>query len=171
MGRPAIEALNLISRVNFVDSLERFVNLYPDLFNGLGTLGVEYHIQLRHDVKPYALTTPRRVAIPLMPKVKQELTRMESMGVIIKVDNPIDWCAGMVVVPKPNGNIHICVDLTKLNNSVRRERHILPSVEQILAQIGDSIIFSKLDANAGGRALRGICSSHYIHHSIWEILF
>ena len=149
IGRPAIEALNLISRINFVDSSERFVNLYPDLFIGLGTLGVEYHIQLKHDAKPYALTTPRRVAIPLMPKVKQELTRMESMGVITKVDNPTDWCAGMVVVPKPNGNIRICVDLTKLNNSVRRERHILPSVEQILAQIGDSTIFSKLDANAG----------------------
>ena len=115
----------------------------------MGALGVEYHIQLKHDAKPYALTTPRRVAIPLMPKVKQELTRMENMGVITKVDNPTDWCAGMVVVPKPNGNIRICVDLTKLNNSVCRERHMLPSVEQILAQIGDSTIFSKLDANAG----------------------
>ena len=77
---PAIKALNLISRINFVNSSERFVNLYPDLFNGLGTLDLEYHIQLKHDAKPYALTTPRRVAIPLMPKVKQELTRMESMS-------------------------------------------------------------------------------------------
>ena len=88
MGRPAIEALNLVSRVNFVDSSERFVNLYPDFFTGLGALGVEYHLQLKHDAKPYALTTPRRVAIPLMPKVKQELTRMENMGVITKVENP-----------------------------------------------------------------------------------
>ena len=71
MGRPAIKALNLISRVNFVDSSERFVNLYPDLFTGLGALSAEYHIQLKHDLKPYPLTTPRRVAIPLMPKVKQ----------------------------------------------------------------------------------------------------
>ena len=55
----------------------------------------------------------------------------------------------MVVVPKPNGNIRICVDLTKLNVSVCRERHMLPSVEQIHAQIGDSTIFSKLNANAG----------------------
>ena len=149
MGRPAIEALHLISRVNYVDSLERFVKLYPDLFTDLGTLGAEYHIQLRQDAKPYALTTPRRVAIPLLPKVKQELTRMENMGVITKVDSPTEWCAGIVVVPKPNGNIRICVDLTKLNASVCRERHILPSVEQILAQIGDSTVFSKLDANAG----------------------
>ena len=47
MGRPAIKALHLISRINYVDSLEKFVKPYPDLFTGLGTLGVEYHIQLR----------------------------------------------------------------------------------------------------------------------------
>ena len=74
---------------------------------------------------------------------------MENLGVITKVNNPTDWCAGMVVMPKPNGNIRICVDLTKLNASVCRERHILPSVKQILAQIGESTIFSKLDANVG----------------------
>ena len=37
------------------------------------------------------------------------------------------------------------VDLTKLNQSVCREYHILPSV----AQIGYAKVFSKLDANSG----------------------
>ena len=32
---------------------------------------------------------------------------------------------------------------------ITRERHILQSVEQILAQIGESTIFSELDADAG----------------------
>ena len=105
------------------------MKLYPDLFTGLGTLGAEYHIQLRQDAKPYALTTPQRVAIPLLPKVKQELTRMENMGVITKVDSPTEWCAGIVVVPKPNGNICICVDLTKLNASVCRENRYLHKLE------------------------------------------
>ena len=35
----------------------------------------------------------------------------------------------MVVVPKPNGDIRIRVDVTKLNESVRRERYILQSME------------------------------------------
>ena len=55
----------------------------------------------------------------------------------------------MVVVPKWNGKVRICVDLTKLNESVKRERHILPSVEQTLAQTGGARYFSKLDANSG----------------------
>ena len=55
----------------------------------------------------------------------------------------------MVVVPGPNSTVRICVDLTKLNQSACRERHILPSVEQMLAQIGNAKVFLKLDANSG----------------------
>lgn len=42
-----------------------------------------------------------------------------------------------------------CVDLTRLNQYVKRERHILPLVDQVLAQVGDAKVFSKLDANSG----------------------
>ena len=44
---------------------------------------------------------------------------MEELGVIAKVEEPTEWRAGMVVVPKPNGKVRICVDLTRLNESVR----------------------------------------------------
>ena len=105
-------------------------------------------LQIIPDTKPFALTTSRRVAVPLLPKVKAELERMEKLGVISKVTTPTEWYAGMVVVPKPNDTVRICVDLTKLNQSVCRECHILPSVEQVLAQIGNVKVFSKLDANS-----------------------
>ena len=76
----------------------------------------------KRGAEPFSLMTPRRVAIPLMPAVKAELERMERMGVISSVEEPTEWCARMVVVPKAQGKVRICVDLTKLNNSVRRER-------------------------------------------------
>ena len=84
-----------------------------------------------------------------MSKVQSELHRMEKKGVISQVKEPTDWCAGMVVVPKAGGKVRICVDLTKLNQNVRRERLMLPSVEQTLAQLGGATVFSKLDANSG----------------------
>jgi len=67
---------------------------------------------------------------------------MEREGVISKVKQPTDWYTGKVVVPKPNGKVLICVDLTKLNQSVKRERHVLPLVEHSLAQMGESKIFT-----------------------------
>ena len=45
--------------------------------------------------------------------------------------------------------VRICVDLTRLNQSVCRERHPLPAVEQTLAQLASARVFSKLDANSG----------------------
>ena len=83
-----------------------------------------------------------------MPKV-QELERMERLGVIKKIEEPTEWCAGMVVVPKSDRRVRICVDLTKLNESVRRERHQLPAVDQTLAQLAGARVFTKLDANSG----------------------
>ena len=79
----------------------------------------DYSIRLEDGAKPYALTVPRRVAIPLMQPVKEELCRMEKLGVISRVSEPTEWCAAMVVVPKGNQKVRICVDLTHLNKSVR----------------------------------------------------
>lgn len=55
----------------------------------------------------------------------------------------------MVVVPKKTADPRICVDLTKLNESVCREKYILPSVEQTLCSLAGAVIFSNLDANMG----------------------
>ena len=80
-----------------------------------------------------------------MPKVKKELERMERLGVISPVTEPTDWCAGLVVVPKSGDQVHICVDMTKLNENVRRERQVLPLIEQTLGLLGGAQYFSKLD--------------------------
>jgi len=149
LGRPAIESLGLLCRVNTVRSEKDLRRQFPKLFSGLGKLQGEYRIELRSDAKPFALTTPRRVAIPMLPKVRAELERMERLGVVRRVQEPTDWCSGMVVVPKPGGKVRICVDLTRLNESVCRERHPLPAVEQTLAQLAGARVFTKLDANSG----------------------
>ena len=150
LGRPAIEALQLVQRVHGVQSVPvNPIQQFPSLFRGLGKLKGQYSIKLKEGAMPYALTTPRRVPIPLMKSVKVELERMESQGVISKISEPTEWCSGMVVVPKANGKVRICVDLTRLNDNVCRERHPLPAVDQTLAQLAGARVFSKLDANSG----------------------
>ena len=74
---------------------------------------------------------------------------MEQLGVIEKIEEPTKWCARLVVVPKQSGKVRICVDLTKLNENVCRERHPLPAVEQVLARLSGVTVFSILDANSG----------------------
>jgi hypothetical protein len=45
--------------------------------------------------------------------------------------------------------VRIRVDIAHLSKNVKRERHIMPSVEDTLAQLKDAKIFTKLDANSG----------------------
>ena len=75
---------------------------------------------------------------------------MQNMSVISLVDDPVPWCAGMVVVPKPSGSVRICVDLTHLNQNVLREYHPPPKVDNnTLTQLTGANKFTKLDANSG----------------------
>ena len=84
-----------------------------------------------------------------MRKVHAELEKMERLGVTAEVEVPTGWCAGMVVVAKPDSNVCICVDLTELNDSVCGGQHPLPAVEQTLAQLAGAQMFTKCDANSG----------------------
>ena len=151
LGQPIIRDLELIKRIACMDSGNRLLpkEEFPSLFRGLGKMEGEYEIQLKDDAEPFSLSTPRRVAIPLLNRVHQELERMERMGVIAKVEQPTEWCSGMVVVPKSNSRVRICMDLTKLNLSVKRERHPLSAVDPTLAQLAGARVFTKLDANLG----------------------
>ena len=150
LGLPAITALNILKRAESIGTTQLDIKQqFPNVFKGLGTLGEEYHIRLREGAVPYCLYTPRNVPIPLREKVKEELNRMESLGVISKVNEPTQWCAGMVVVPKKSGDVRICVDLKALNDNVLREVYPIPTVDETLAQMAGAKIFSKLDANSG----------------------
>ncbi|KAL3978677.1 hypothetical protein ACER0C_019739 [Sarotherodon galilaeus] len=149
-GHAAV-ALQLVARVNHIslDSIDAVKQEFPKLFSGLGKMEGEYNIVLKPGAQPFSLLTPRRISLPLLPKVKEELNRMEQQGVISKVEEPTDWCAPMVVVPKRTGKVRICSDLTELNKYVMREKHPLPSVKHTLGQLAGAKVFSKLDANAG----------------------
>ena len=115
---------------------------FPTLFRSLGKLQRSYHIQLKEGAKPLSLTAPCHV--PLLSKVKAEVDRMKQLGVIVPVKEPTDWCSGMVVVPKPQDRVRICMNLTQLNKSVRREYHQLRAVEQTLAQLAGAKVFFKI---------------------------
>jgi len=123
------------------------------------------------DARPYALVTPRRIPLPLKSQVEQELQRMEKLGVICRVDTQTEWCAGMVIIPKGKNKVCICVDLTKLNKNVCWERHILPSVEQILAQLNGAKVFSKLDTNSGFWQIRLSEKSKHFYHTYGRFCF
>ena len=106
-------------------------------------------IKLKADAQPYSLNAARRISLPLLPKVKAELQRMADRGVISPIKEPTEWCAPIVPVLKRDGNVRICVDLKRLNQSVVRERFIIPTIDEILPKLSGAGFFSSLDAASG----------------------
>ncbi|CAM1327900.1 Uncharacterised protein r2_g3686 [Pycnogonum litorale] len=74
---------------------------------------------------------------------------MVRQGVIAEVTEPCEWCAPMVPVIKKDNNVRICVDLKRLNESVQRERYIIPSKEDVIGSLASASVFSVLDAKSG----------------------
>ncbi|GFR73686.1 Pol polyprotein [Elysia marginata] len=88
VARPAIQALDMIKRINLITEPEdagkekstknkdigpHIQEKYPELFSGLGKLDREYTIEIKDDATPSSVFTPRRISIPLQKKVEEEL--------------------------------------------------------------------------------------------------
>ena len=74
---------------------------------------------------------------------------MEDAGIIEKVSEPTDWCSPIVVVPKSNGQVRICVDLRQLNREVNRERYVLPTLDDTASKMSGATVFTHLDLTSG----------------------
>ena len=53
------------------------------------------------------------------------------------------------IVPKPSGEIRLCVDMRRANKAIVRERHPIPTVDEVLQNMTQSRVFSKLDLKWG----------------------
>lgn len=75
---------------------------------------------------------------------------MEDEGIIEKVTQPTEWCAAMVPVLKSNKReVRLCADLRKPNKAVKREKYVLPRVEEMTPRLAGSKVFTSLDAASG----------------------
>ena len=95
------------------------------------------------NVSPKILPS-RKIPLALQDQVKAELDTLVQRNVISLVDEPTPWVSQMAVVTKPNGDLRICIDPQPLNRALQREHYKLPTIDDILPQLKDAKIFSKL---------------------------
>lgn len=87
----------------------------------------------------------RSVPFRLRPLVEEELQRLESEGILVKVDSS-EWATPIVPVLKKNGQIRICGDFSvTLNSQLIVDDHPLPTADELFASMAGGVIFSKID--------------------------
>ena len=108
---------------------------FEDLFGGIGKVkGKVVKLHIDPDVQP---------------KQQPPLERLESLDIIEKVTGPTPWVSPIVVVPKNSGEVRICVDMREANKAVKREKHLMPTIDNLVADLNGATVFSKLDRSSG----------------------
>ena len=112
--------------------LNHILNKYDNSFEGLGKLkDYQLKIHIDENVPPIAQNV-RRVPFHVRHQVDEKLDELLNLDVIEPVEGPTPWVSPLVVVPKPNKGIRLCLDMRCTNEAVKRERHPIPTVDEIL---------------------------------------
>ena len=130
-------------------SKEHLCKKYPKVFSkGVGQLEGEYHIRLDPRINPVQ-HAPRRVPVALRDRLKETLDDLVLQGIIAPVTTPTRWISSMVVVPKKNGTLRICLDPKDLNKAIQREHYPMPTIEDIATRLHGAKMFTILDVRCG----------------------
>ena len=141
--------VNAVSVVSTPILKKQLVDQFPAVFDDeLGRVPGKYHIRLKGEKDPVK-HAPRNVPFAIREKVKAALSELETRGVIAKVVEPTPWLSSMLVRPKKNGTLRICLDPKDLNEEIQRENYQLPTVEIIAARLKGAKRFTICDAREG----------------------
>ena len=127
---------------------QQLVSQYRDVFDGLGALGEPLHLEVDNTVKPVQVP-PRRVPEALKKPLKDHLDELERQGIIEGVVHPTDWVNATVVARKSNGKIRLCLDPRPLNKALKRCHYPIPIVKDILPDLANAKVFTKVDCKNG----------------------
>ena len=87
----------------------------------------------------------RRTPFSLRDHVKKKIEEPVAIDIIEPVEGLTRWVSPVVVVPKQNDEIRLCVGMRKANEAIIRERYPIPTVDKVLQNPNQSTVFSKLD--------------------------
>ena len=99
------------------------------------------------ELKPNAqikMQPSRFIKNELMDQVKQELDRLETWGVISKIDEA-ETASPLVIVRKPDGNIRLAVDYRELNSVIKPTANQLPYQKLLFSTLANKKYFAKID--------------------------
>ena len=133
-----------------VNSTNGIMTEYGEAFRRdvVGTLPRVYHLLVNEKVCPSVM---RKRCIPdaLKDKLKQELYRLTSLGVVTPVEEPTDWVSTVVMATKKNRDLRVYIYPRERNGALKRKRYQLPILEDVLPDLVNVKVFRTFDLRLG----------------------
>ena len=77
-----------------LNTKEDLIKAYSDRFEGIGHFPGTYHITLCSDAKPI-IHAPQKCPIAMQPLVWEKLDEFMEQGIIVPVEEPMDWVSSL----------------------------------------------------------------------------
>lgn len=128
---------------------ESILKKFDRLFIGNGKIPGEVELEIDESVTP-VVQPPRRIPIAFREKLKNELKKLESEGLIAKEPNHTPWVSNLLIVNK-GSSIRICLDPIPLNRAIKRPHFQFDTLEELLPELGSGKfkVLTKFDAKKG----------------------
>src|SRR5271170_6870742 len=81
-------------------------------------------------------------------KIKEEIDKLREAEFIYEIEHT-DWVSPIVVVPKKNGKLRVCVNLKKVNSATIRDNYPLPITDHVIERVAGKEAYSFLDGFSG----------------------
>ena len=127
-----------------VEIQEMFAETYKQVVGCIPEEEVKGILRLREKARPVFMKA-RPVPFALCDKVDEELDTLVEQGVLTPTPYS-DWGSPLVVVPKPNGTVRLCVDhKVGVNPQIEDTHYPIPKIDEILNELRDAKFFCTLD--------------------------
>jgi hypothetical protein len=108
---------------------------------------IENHLNIHPYAKPVS-QKPHRQFVERQDFIREEVRKLLDAGFIEEVHHPV-WLANLVIVPKANEKLQMCIDYTSLNKACPKDPYPLPRIDRIVDSTSGCDILSFLDAYSG----------------------
>ncbi len=130
--------------------IDKALDLLEEFFDVISANGEYGHTKLmKHEIHTEDVPPIKCRHHPLNPSLEPDLRAQLDTWLDHDIVEPSNspWSFPLVAAPKKNGSIRWCVDYRRLNNITRKDTFPLPNIEDNLARLSKSKIFSCVDGS------------------------
>ena len=107
----------------------------------------QHTIPMREDAKLVKIR-PYTYNENFSKRIEEEVNRLKEAEFIYEIEHT-EWVSPVVIVPKKNGKLRVCINLKKVNAATIRDSYPLPITEHVLERVAGKKAYSFLDGFSG----------------------
>ncbi|GFY31706.1 retrovirus-related Pol polyprotein from transposon 17.6 [Trichonephila clavipes] len=127
--------------VDFLGNAGILLNFRKNCWTFYNDSRKSYNFVTPYQMPPYQLNPARKELL------KKELSSLLQQGIIVECESP--YVSPIVLIPKPNGSLHLCIDYQKLNALTVLDSYPLPRMDDLLNETKPTPYMSIIDLLSG----------------------